>query len=102
MIDPDQTTRFGYYIFAALSGAITSLAFMNWKKMGWMEVGLTIFGGFSFALIAVPPMAHKFLGIDENSARSVAAFVYMGGCGWHILIPRIIRWMSHKAAGEKE
>lgn len=100
MIDPDAK-HFYYYIFAAISGAVTSLAFMDWKRMNFWEIALTVFGGFSFALIVVPPMAHKFLGIDENSARAVAGFVYLGGCGWHILIPRIIRWMGNKATGDE-
>ena len=39
-----------YTIMAALAGAVTALAFRPWKKMTGLEIALTLFVGFSFAI----------------------------------------------------
>lgn len=94
MIEPNHDIRMGYTILAAASGAITSLAFMKWREMDWLTVCLTIFVGFTFALFAAPYIAHNLIGIDESDARAVSMITYTSAAGAHIILPRIVKWVS--------
>lgn len=94
MIEPNPDVRMGYTILAALSGAITSLAFMSWREMDWKTIVLTVFVGFSFALFVAPWIAHALMGINEGDARAVSMITYTSAAGAHIILPRIIRWVG--------
>lgn len=101
MIEPTPDFRLGYTLFAAISGAITSLAFMKWKDMDWVTICLTLFVGFSFSLFVAPWMAHTLLRIDEGDARALSMLTYVAAAGAHALIPRLVNWVSN-AIGAKE
>lgn len=101
MIEPNPDVRMGYTILAALSGAITSLAFMKWRDMDWMTIVLTIFVGFTFALFAAPYIAHNLIGINEGDARAVSMITYTSAAGAHIILPKVVKWVS-RFFGDKE
>lgn len=96
-VGPDQ---FGYTIFAAISGAITSLAFQKYREMDALTACLTIFVGFSFSLFVAPWLAHSILRMDEGDARAVSMVTYISAAGAHVLIPRIVKWIGNAFGGK--
>lgn len=75
---------------SALAGAVTALAQMTYKEMTWVDIALTLFSGFGFAVFFMPSVA-QWMGVDENNIRTTNAIVYIGGTGWNILMPFAIQ-----------
>lgn len=80
-----------YVLAAALAGAITSLAFMQWKQMAWSEIAFTVFVGFAFAVFFVPWIAADIAGLDIERTRVLCGAVYAGGTGANMLIPLLLK-----------
>lgn len=99
MIDPNADIRFGYTIFAALSGAITSLAFVKWKEMDFISICLTVFMSFTFSIYAAPYFAHLFFGINDNDPRAMQMVTYVSAIGAQSFLPAIILWARKKIGG---
>lgn len=91
---PEHYFRLGYVAMAALSGAITALAFTRWKQLSPAEIALTLLAGFSFAVFVTPWVAQSFLGIADDNVRAIAALTYIFGSGSNILLPMLIRWVG--------
>lgn len=80
-----------YTIMSGIAGSVTALSFMKYKEMTWVEIGLTLFVGFAFAVIAVPYIAADWLKMDIGNLRAVCFAVYTGGTAWNVLIPVVIK-----------
>lgn len=83
--------RFVYTIFAAVAGAVTALSMLEWKRMTWQEITLTVFVGATFSLFAVPWLAADVAGVKIDNLRVICGVTYMGATGANILIPVAIR-----------
>lgn len=83
--------RVMYIIMSAIAGSVTALSFMKYKQMTWVDIAITLFVGFAFAVIAVPYIAASWLKIDIADLRAICFVVYTGGTAWNVLIPVIIR-----------
>ncbi|WP_069338320.1 hypothetical protein [Sphingobium yanoikuyae] len=83
-----------YTIMAALAGAVTALAFRPWKKMTGLEIALTLFVGFSFAIFVSPWVAHSIMQVPANEPRAASFITYVMGAGSNILLPRIIQFFE--------
>jgi hypothetical protein len=79
---------------AALSGAITALAFTNWKEMSALQACLTLIAGFSFAVFVTPWIAESIFGIQAENIRAIAGLTYVFGSGSNVLLPKLIKWVS--------
>lgn len=80
-----------YIIMSAIAGSVTALSFLKYRQMTWVEIGLTLFVGFAFAVIAVPYIAADWLKMDIGNLRAVCFAVYTGGTAWNVLIPVVIK-----------
>ncbi|QJR01139.1 hypothetical protein HH800_02345 [Sphingobium yanoikuyae] len=87
-------SAFAYTIMAALAGAVTALAFRPWKKMTGVEVALTLFVGFSFAIFVSPWVAHSIMHVPADEPRAASFITYVMGAGSNILLPRIIQFFE--------
>lgn len=88
-----------YIVIAAVAGSITSLAFMNWQKMGWAERGLTVFVGASFAIFAVPWLWIDVIGMrgaNVDDLRYACGLSYAGGTCANAFIPLLIKLGKRK------
>ena len=90
-MNTEPFSAFAYTIMAALAGAVTALAFRPWKKMSGMEIGLTLFVGFSFAIFVSPWVAHTIMRVPANEPRAASFITYIMGAGSNILLPYIIK-----------
>ncbi len=81
--------RVAYLFMAAIAGAITSLSFMRWKEMGWLDRSMTLFVGASFALLFVPWAVADVFHVDISPLRTACAITYMGAVAANSVIPRI-------------
>ena len=86
----DSDMRHVWMVMSALAGAVTALAQMTYKEMTWVQIALTLFSGFGFAVFFMPSVA-QWMGIDEANIRATNAIVYIGGTGWNILLPFAIQ-----------
>ena len=89
--DQHDHARLAYIAMAALAGSITALSMQNWKSMPWSEVVLTVFVGMSFAIFAVPWLAHDWANIDIDNLRAICGVTYLGATGANVLLPLAIR-----------
>lgn len=91
-MDHPDPLRNLYFALTALCGSITALAYMEWKRMGWIERTLNLFIGLAFAFIVAPWAAHALLRIDEGDARAICMVTYIFSAGWPLILPRMINW----------
>jgi len=102
-MEPNPDIRMGYTMFAALSGAITSLAFMRWREMDWRAACLTVFVGFTFSVFGTPWIVHDLLGVPENNERALSIGTYLIAAGAHIIIPALIKkFMGQRLGGDDQ
>lgn len=94
--------RMHYLILSAIAGSITSLAFLPWRKMSWMERGLTLFVGASFGLIFVPWAVADLMHVNIDALRAACAITYMGAIGANSLIPLILKKVRKVSGLEEE
>ncbi|WIW88947.1 hypothetical protein K3M67_02915 [Sphingobium sp. V4] len=90
-MNTEPFSAIAYTIMAALAGAVTALAFRPWKKMTGMEIGLTLFVGFSFAIFVSPWVAHSIIKVPAAEPRAASFITYIMGAGSNILLPRLIQ-----------
>lgn len=101
MLDHDNPIiRYLYIAMAALAGAVTALSMQKWKEMGWREVTMGVFVGFTFALF-VAPWAVQKMGFGRDMT-AVCMFVYVFGSGANIMIPLFIRKVSRMTGMETD
>lgn len=86
-----HSTHVIYRGLAAVAGAVTALSMLEWKRMTWPEILLTIFVGTTFSVFAVPWLAADLVGADIDSLRVACGITYMGATGANILIPVAIK-----------
>jgi hypothetical protein len=86
--------RYFYIPLAAVAGAISALASSNVRKMTNMELFLTFFAGFSFAVFVTPWIAVSWFGIDVNNVRAIAGLTYVLGAGSNVILPVLIEHMK--------
>lgn len=87
---------------AAIAGAITSLAWRDYKHMSAIEIVMTIFVGFSFAIFVVPLMLSSALHISEMDIRKVAGITYIAASGANMLLPLMWRWLARLTGAVEE
>lgn len=97
-----QDLKHVWIAMSALAGSITALANMKYKEMSWVDIILTIFVGFAFAVIFVPWAASDWMGIAEDNLRGICAIVYIGGTAWNSLMPLAIRKIKQMIGGEEK
>lgn len=103
-MNENEHVRTVFIIMSAIAGSVTALSFLDYRKMTWVEIGMTLFVGFAFAVILVPWIAADWLRVDVSNLRAICASVYLGGTAWNSLMPIIIRRLKQAATtvgGEK-
>jgi hypothetical protein len=86
----DADMRHVWMIMSAMAAAVTALAQMAYKEMTPIQVALTLFSGFAFAIFFMPAIA-QWMGVAEDNIRLNNAIIYIGGTGWNILLPFAIQ-----------
>lgn len=80
-----------YAAMATVAGAITALSFLDWKRLSWAEIAMTLFVGSAFATFCIPYLIGDRWGIDLTNKRAICFFMYIGATGSNIFIPLLIR-----------
>lgn len=96
-MEPEQINPFT--VIAAVAGSITGLTFMTLEAMTRYKIALTIFAGFSCALFVAPWLAHLVFGVKATS-QQIAMTTYGTGAGAHIILPRVIEWLTRAFGGK--
>lgn len=96
MNEPHDQARLAYVAMAALAGSITALSFLPWKTMTWVEILLTLFVGFAFAIFGMPWLAADWARIDIDNLRVICGITYFGATGANIFIPLVIRKLKRQ------
>lgn len=96
-MEPEQINPFT--VMAAIAGSITGLTFMQMEVMSWKRIGLTVFVGFSCALFVAPWLAHLIFSA-KATAQQVAMTTYGTGAGAHIILPKVIEWLTRAFGGK--
>jgi hypothetical protein len=91
-----------YAAMATLAGAITALSFLDWKKLSWAEIAMTLFVGSAFAWFCVPYLIGDRWGISLENRRTLCFYMYMGATSANIFIPLIIRKAKKQFGLEEE
>lgn len=92
--------KFLYVGLAAIAGAVTALSFTKWRELTRMEIGLTLFVGFSFAIFVTPWLAHVAFGLDTSDPKAIAGLTYAFASGSNSILPVIIRKIHRSFTGE--
>lgn len=94
--------RLLYTLLGAFAGAITALAFMKWKEMSKIEIALTVFVGFSFAVFVTPWLAQMVFGVADTDIRVMAGLTYVSASASNTLLPKLIRKVSKLTGPDEE
>lgn len=82
-----------YPIFASVAGAITALSFRPFKDLTPLQIGMSIFVGWSFAYFLGPFVVHTILGTN-NDVRMQGGIYYLLASGSNALIPIAVKWLA--------
>lgn len=101
-MNSDPFSSMAYTIMAALAGAVTALAFRPWKQMTRLEICLTLFVGFSFAIFVSPWVAHSVIHVPADEPRAASFITYVMGAGSNILLPKVIAFFERLLGSKGE
>jgi hypothetical protein len=97
----DPLLKLGLLMLAAFGGSVTALSFMKWQEMGWGQILLTFFTGFTFAIFVTPWLAHVAFGVTNDAdSQTLAGMTYVAASGSNVLLPLVIRWFG-RAFGQE-
>lgn len=91
-----------YLALAAAAGSVVALHSMEWQKMSWSEIGLTLFSGFAVAIFAMPYIADTWMGLDMTDPRNACGVTFIGGTLWNSIMPLVTRKVRQAFGAEEK
>lgn len=82
-----------YIGMSAIAGSIVSLSLRPWRKMTGWELGMALFVGFSFGVLAVPYIVVDVMKVSSylTSVRAACFFTFCGSAFAFLALPSIWR-----------
>jgi len=83
----EHERRFVMIIMAAIGGSVVSLWSLDWKRMSWKEIVMTVSVGIAFSIFGVPWIAADWFHVDIMPLRVACGMTFFGAAFGIVLIP---------------